>query len=224
MKILSLNLWFSEYLRKERALIFINYILENKPDIICLQEVIIEVLVYVYKSLQEIYPHIHTSVEEQGYGLAILSKKPINDRQNMFFKDTRMNRGIIYGKINDIIIATTHLESEFRKYNPYKLSQLNSMIKLLSEFPKVIIVGDTNLTKNDEDKIDIKSFRDVYLTYDNDKEKLYTYDGVKNPLVSNKIKSRIDRMYLKGNITFKSFNLEKDIIMSDHYAILGEIE
>jgi endonuclease/exonuclease/phosphatase family metal-dependent hydrolase len=98
------------------------------------------------------------------------------------------------------------------------------MIKLLSEFPKVIIVGDTNLTKNDEDKIDIKSFRDVYLTYDNDKEKLYTYDGVKNPLVSNKIKSRIDRMYLKGNITFKSFNLEKDIIMSDHYAILGEIE
>ncbi len=224
MKILSLNLWFSEYLRKERALIFINYILENKPDIICLQEVIIEVLVYVYKSLQEIYPHIHTSVEEQGYGLAILSKKPINDRQNMFFKDTRMNRGIIYGKINDIIIATTHLESEFRKYNPYKISQLNSMIKLLSEFPKVIIVGDTNLTKNDEDKIDIKSFRDVYLTYDNDKEKLYTYDGVKNPLVSNKIKSRIDRMYLKGNITFKSFNLEKDIIMSDHYAILGEIE
>ena len=224
MKILSLNLWFSDFLRKERTLIFTNYILENKPDVICIQEVIVQVLAYIYKSLQEIYPHIHTSVEEQGCGLAILSKKPIHDRENMFFKDTKMNRGIIYGKINDTIIATTHLESEFRKDNPCKINQLNSMIELLSEFPKVIIVGDTNLTKNDENKIDIKNFKDVYLTYDNSKDKLYTYDGVKNPLISNKIKSRIDRMYLKGDIIFKSFDLEKEVIMSDHYAILGEVE
>ena len=40
MKVLSLNLWFSDYLRKERTIIFKNYILEKKPDVICIQEVI----------------------------------------------------------------------------------------------------------------------------------------------------------------------------------------
>ena len=34
MKVLSLNLWFSDYLRKEITIIFKNYILEKKPDVI----------------------------------------------------------------------------------------------------------------------------------------------------------------------------------------------
>lgn len=224
MKVLSLNLWFSDYLRKERTFIFTNYILENKPDVICLQEVIAPVLAYIYKSLESIYPHIHTSVEEKGYGLAILSKTLIKNRQNLLFKETRMNRGVIFGEINNIIIATTHLESEFRKDNPCKINQFNSMIELLSDFPKVIIVGDTNLTKNDDSKIIVQDFKDVYLKYDNSKDKLYTYNGPENPIIKNKIKSRIDRIYIKGDINFKSFNLEKEIIMSDHYAIFSELE
>lgn len=223
MKILSLNLWFSDYLRKERTFIFTNYILENKPDIICLQEVIAPVLAYIYKSLEEIYPHIHTSVEGTGYGLAILSKYPIDERENYNFKFTRMNRGVIFGKVNNIIIATTHLESEFRKENPFKITQFNSMIELLSKYEKVIIVGDTNLTKNDDSKIISKDFVDVYLNFDNTKGKKFTYNGVENPIISNKIKSRVDRMYIKGNISLKSFDLEKNVIMSDHYAVCSEI-
>lgn len=224
MKVLSLNLWFSDYLRKERTIIFTNYILENKPDVICLQEVIAPVLAYIYKALENVYPHIHTSVEESGYGLAILSKMPICERRNLSFKETRMNRGIIFGKVDNIIIATTHLESEFRKENPCKVTQFNSMIELLSVFPKVIIVGDTNLTKNDDNKIIVKDFLDVYLNFDNSKDKLYTYNGIENPIIKNKIKSRIDRMYIKGDISLKSFDLEKEVIMSDHYAVCTELE
>lgn len=224
MKILSLNLWFSDYLRKERTLIFINYILENKPDIICLQEVIAPVLSYIYKSVESLYPHVHISVEEHGYGLAILSKTPITERRNLSFKHTRMNRGILFGKINNVVIATIHLESEFRKENPYKISQFNSMIELLSKYEKVVIVGDTNLTKNDDNKIIIKDFNDVFLKYDNSKDKMFTYNGVENPILKNKIRSRIDRMYIKGDLKFKSFNLEKETIMSDHYALCSELE
>ena len=73
-----------------------------------------------------------------------------------------MNRGIIYGKVNDFIIATTHLESEFCKDNPCKIKQLNLIIELLSRNPKVIIVGDTNLINDEESKIDFKDFKDVY--------------------------------------------------------------
>lgn len=224
MKVLSLNLWFSEYLRKERTLIFVNYVLENQPDIICLQEVIAPVLAYIYQSIKDVYPHVHTSVEDYGYGLAIISKLPIENRKNLNFKETRMNRGILYGRVKDCIIATTHLESEFRKVNKCKIEQFNKMMELLTNFDKVIIVGDTNLTKNDESSIDIKDFKDVYLEYDNSKEKLYTYDGKENPIIKNKIRSRVDRMFIKGAKTCKSFNLEKDVIMSDHYALLGEID
>jgi len=224
MKILSLNIWFSDYLRRERTIILTNYIVNNQPDIICLQEVIAPVLAHIYKSLHDVYPHIHTSVEEQGYGLAIISKTPIENREYLEFKETKMSRGILFGKIGELVVATTHLESEFRKDNPCKIQQLNSMIKLLSHYEKVVIVGDTNITNNDESKIDIKDFKDVYLTYDNSKDKLYTYNGIENPILNNKIKSRIDRMYIKGDITFKTFNLEKEIIMSDHYAILNELE
>ena len=224
MKILSLNLWFSDYLRRERTMIFIDYVLKNKPDIIFLQEVIAPVLAYIYKALQDVYLHIHTSVEDQGYGLAILSLTPILNRKNLFFKETRMNRGIIYGKVNDFIIATTHLESEFCKDNPCKIKQLNLIIELLSRNPKVIIVGDTNLINDEESKIDFKDFKDVYLTYDNSKNKLYTYNGIENPILNNKIKSRVDRMYIKGDIRFKSFNIEKNVIMSDHYAMISELD
>ena len=224
MKLLSLNLWFSEYLRKERTFIFINYVLEHQPDIICLQEVIAHVLSYIYNAIDDVYPHIHTSVEEQGYGLTIISKYPIEDRKNLSFKNSKMGRGVIYGKINNYIIATTHLESEFNKENKCKIDQFNNLIELLNKFDKVIIVGDTNLTNKDESKIKIKDFKDVYLTYDNSKEKLFTYDGKENPILKNKIRSRLDRMFVKGENNFNSFRIEKDVIMSDHFALISEID
>lgn len=223
MKVLSLNLWFSDYLRKERTLIFINYILEKRPDVICIQEAIAPVLAYIYKSIESLYPHIHTSVQEMGYGLAIISKYPIEKRENLEFKDTRMNRGIIYGTINNIIFATTHLESEFLKNNNNKIKQFNLIMDLFDSYKNVIIIGDTNLTKHDEPRIDTKDFLDVYIKFDNTSKKLYTYDGKQNPLINNKIRSRVDRMYIKGDLDIKSFNLEKEVIMSDHYAISSEI-
>ena len=45
---------------------------------------------------------------------------------------------------------------------------------------------------------------------------------IKNTFLNNKIRSRVDRCYLK-DIPPKNYLLEKDIIMSDHYALLIEI-
>lgn len=223
MRVLSLNLWFSEYLRKERTKIFVNYILENKPDVICIQEVILPVLAYIYQSIESIYPHIHTSLSDQSYGLAIISKSEISERENLSFKNSKMGRSILFGKINDTIFATIHLESEFRKENKTKIEQFNSMIDLMSKYNKVIIIGDTNLTKNDDPKIEVKEFSDVYLNFDMSKEKSYTYDGKENPIIKNNIRSRVDRLYIKGDFEVKSFEIEKDVIMSDHYAIYSEL-
>ncbi len=223
MKLFSLNIWFSDYLKLERTKILYQYLLENDFDVILLQEVTLPVLSILYNKITEKYPHIHFDIEENFYGVCIISKFEINERQVLKFKNSKMQRCLIFGKIKNIIVATTHLESEFGKLCSKKVDQLNDSIKLLSSYDKVCFIGDTNLTpKNDKDLI-LNDFKDIYFEIDNTKENKYTYDGINNPLLSNKIRSRIDRAYVK-NLQPISFKLNKEFIMSDHFGILIDIK
>ena len=218
MKIFSLNIWFSDYLKAERAKILAKYLLENDFDIICLQEATTSVLAFIYKLIHEKYPFIHTDIEDDFYGICMISKHEIKNRQILKFKNTRMRRCLLIGEINDIKFATTHLESEFGKFDNKKVEQFNNCINVLSEFDKVFFVGDTNLTPKNNKFLELQEFQDVYLKLDNSKSNKYTYDGVNNPLLKNKIRSRIDRAFTK-NVEAKSFDLEKNFIMSDHYGL-----
>lgn len=218
MKIFSLNIWFSENFREERTNKLINYLLDNDFDIICLQEAIPEVLSRIYKNIHLIYPFIHTNLKDDFYGICIISKYKIKNKEILNFKDTYMQRCLLSCIINDIIIATTHLESEFGKNCEKKINQFNNSIKLLSQYNKVCFIGDTNLTPKNDKFLNCNDFNDVYLTLDNSKENKYTYDGKTNKYIKNKIRSRIDRAYVK-NIKPISFSIEKNIIMSDHYGI-----
>ena len=222
MKLFSLNIWFSDYLKFERTKILYEYLLENDFDVILLQEVTLPVLSILYNKITEKYPHIHFDIEENFYGVCIISKFEINDRQVLKFKNSKMQRCLIFGKIKNIIFATTHLESEFGKLCNKKVNQLNDSIKLLSKYDKVCFIGDTNLTpKNDKDLI-LKDFKDIYLEIDNTKQNMYTYDGIDNPLLSSKIRSRIDRAFIK-NLVPKTFKLDKEFIMSDHFGVFVDI-
>lgn len=218
MKIFSLNIWFSDYLRFERSKILKNYLLENDYDVIFLQEVVVDVLSYLYKDLEQKYPHIHIDLDEDFYGTCIISKYELQNREILKFTNSKMRRSLLKAQVNDIVVATTHLESEFGKNSNKKVEQFNHSIELLSKYDKVIFIGDTNLTpKNDKDLI-LKDFTDIYLKLDNSKDNKYTYDGINNPLLSNKIRSRVDRAYSK-NVQISSFDLEKEFIMSDHYGV-----
>ena len=72
-----------------------------------------------------------------------------------------------------------------------------------------------NLTVKDDKSIICSDFKD---SYNEDKLNKYTYDGKENPLLSNKIRSRIDRFYTNG-INVNEYKLEKEYVMSDHFAI-----
>ena len=222
MKVFSLNIWFSDYLKLERAKILYNFLLDNNYDIILLQEVTLPILSFIYKELQYKYPHIHFDIEDNFYGVCIISKFEIHERQIMKFKNSKMNRSLIFGKIKNIILATTHLESEFDKLCTNKINQFNDAIKLLSKYENVCFIGDTNLTPKNDKFICTNNFKDAYLELDNSKENKYTYDGVTNPIISNKLRSRIDRIYYK-NLNLKNFLVCKDVIMSDHFGMSIEI-
>ena len=74
MKIFSLNIWFSDYLKIERAQILTKYLMENDYDVICLQEATTPVLAHIYKIIHTKYPYIHTDIEDDFYGICIISK------------------------------------------------------------------------------------------------------------------------------------------------------
>ena len=146
----------------------------------------------------------------------------MKEKNIYLFKNSQMRRSLIYCKIDDVIVGTTHLESEFNKYNNIKINQFNNSIILLNKFDKVIFIGDTNLQKKDCTKIKFDNFNDAYEKLRLDKNK-YTYDGVENPLINNKIRSRIDRAYVK-NMEILNFDVEKEYIMSDHFGIKLELK
>ena len=170
MKIFSLNIWFSDYLKLQRTKILYKYLIENDFDVILLQEVTLPVLSILYKKINEKYPHIHLDIEENFYGVCIISKFEILDREILKFENTKMRRSIIYGKINNIIFATTHLESEFGKICDKKIDQFNNSIALLSKFDKVCLIGDTNLTPKNDKHLILNDFKDIYLEIDKTKE------------------------------------------------------
>ncbi len=51
MKIFSLNVWFDNFMKKDRTILLIDYILTKEFDIITLQEVTPPVLSLIYKSI-----------------------------------------------------------------------------------------------------------------------------------------------------------------------------
>ena len=108
MKIFSLNVWFNDYLKNERSQILAKYLLEKDYDIICLQEVTASMLSYVYKIIHEKYPNIHLDLEDDFYGVCIISKYEIKNREILKFKNSRMKRCLLIGEINNIKFATTH--------------------------------------------------------------------------------------------------------------------
>ncbi len=221
MKIFSLNVWFDDFIKEERTKILIDYIKNNNFDVLCFQEITTYVISKIYKKIEKEYPFIHIDLDEDFYGVCIISKNIMKNKNIYSFKNSKMRRSLIYCEIDNIIISTTHLESEFNKFNNNKIKQFNDSITLLNKFDKVVFISDTNLQKKDCDKIKYDNFIDVYdLGFDKTK---YTYDGVDNPLLSNKIRSRIDRAYVK-NVEVKNYHVEKEYVMSDHFGIILEIK
>lgn len=132
-------------------------------DIICLQEVfensLKEKIIYELSDNQPYYllgdTYKRYLVGEDS-GLMILSKYPIefvkeHVLEEYNFPDRMANKTILYFKVGDLNLMTTHLQSN-NMFDNSELSkkQLRQIIEL-SPFDKFIITGDLN--NNDSDKI-----------------------------------------------------------------------
>ena len=232
MKIISYNVWFSNYKMKERLMSLIDTINVQQPDIVCLQEVV----KYQHDELKKIGYNIYPAELKDEYECVILSKYPI-DKFNVIKMPSNMNRKICFIKVSvnekDIVIVNVHFESEFRKTNTIKIMQYKyvSLIvnKLYMDYKNVILCSDTNVTINDTNYFN-KYFDEMNDSWEKcgfNKDNQYTYDcETNNNLQSRKIKlrSRIDRIMFRCNDlyvdNFSLLNVNNNIQPSDHHGIV----
>lgn len=233
------NIWFDNHEINPRLVSLIKVIRKVSPDILCLQEVRLD----VYKVLKEQLKKYKYSYPETilKYGTVILSKYPIVKEVLYKYPCTFMNRNLPVAHIQhpnheDIIItiANTHFESVFFDDSPIKIQQYNISKEILDglseDYKNIILCCDNNIQDHEEDLF----FKDPNWI-DSWKEKgssehEYTYDSQTNPHFAKVhetppiIRSRIDRILHKSNnITVLEYTVLKNLIVpepSDHYGVL----
>lgn len=137
----------------------LEWLKENKPNVVCLQET---------KTVDEKFPE--ESLKEAGYysafygqksynGVAILSDTPIdNVEKNFFGTPTPDEARFLKGHVNSVTVLNAYVPNGSyvgsKKYS-YKLQWLDSLRKYLDESvareEKVILCGDFNIAPEDID-------------------------------------------------------------------------
>jgi tyrosyl-DNA phosphodiesterase 2 len=241
LSVMCYNIWFAKTEREKRLISLIEIIEYYNPDVICLQEVIPEISSLLINNLKK-YEYVFPDEINDAYGCQIFSKHPIICFGEYAYEKTNMARKLHYIVLEycgqNLVIATSHFESEFKKYNPIKISQYGQahaiLNKLYTKFGPVIFCCDTNIS-SDEEKYFLTDIDDTWLdTWSQngkDTQTSYTYDtklnvNLKNRNFQKEIRARIDRIIYRGRdiLVTSDFKLVRSIgdriEPSDHFGIL----
>lgn len=234
IKIISYNIWFEDFNKTERLYSLLERIDQEKPDVLCLQEVTEYDYEIIKKELS--YEFRYPEKIDTRYGCVILSKYPM-EKSITISLPSKMKRDLILSKINinDFIcvIANVHFESEFNNSNNIKKLQFKYvgaiLNKLYCKYFNVVLCSDTNVTQYDEKQFSncFYNFNDAWKINGSDSKTQFTYDYDTNSnlqLRNIKLKCRIDRiLYKTNNFVCKSFGLLTGenlfIDPSDHHGI-----
>jgi exonuclease III len=237
MKILSYNIWFSTHNEHARLLSLVNTLVSHNSDIIMLQEVKPHVLFLLQTQLSKKYPNCYPEQLKDHYGCVIFSKHKFNF-QNIIQLESNMYRHLVLASVivnnTEILVATTHFESEFGKYNTIKKIQYRLVTNILddlsSQYSDIFFAGDCNILPFEESNLfNLPNWSDAWATIGNDTNK-FTYDSTKNYYLKNIIqhkrirRNRLDRIYYyTNNYKITNFQLISNQFgydePSDHFGI-----
>ncbi|CDW71855.1 UNKNOWN [Stylonychia lemnae] len=164
------NIWFESFYKRERYQVLLRMIEQSDSDFICLQEVIYEFQMMLFKEkfVQDKY-FLSNSEIHGGYGVLIMSKWPCKFYEAKF--PTNMGRSLLLCEtiINDkpVIVSTAHFESLGN--GPIRKQQLEISFPILSIVDDAFLMGDFNFNstwKLEQANIS-KDFDDVFLTLNN---------------------------------------------------------
>ncbi len=167
MKIISWNV------NSVRARInnILNYIKDENPDILLLQEIKTQDQTFPYDSFKEIGYFSYVFGQKSYNGVAIISKNKINKISKEFIKDNLNQSRIITGEIflqnKNITLINIYVPNgnpvNTEKYD-YKKEWLkkfiNNIKKKLKQNSNLIIAGDFNIIPEELDVFDFKRYED----------------------------------------------------------------
>jgi len=154
LSILTLNVWFDLLELKMRTKLIITEILRQRPDVVCLQEVLPQVLTILkeHKEISSIYSFSNFE-PGHGYGNVTLVKHKHNPEFETFPLPSKMGRKLTLAHLNQrnsyiphISVGNVHLES----LNNQETRELQLEFCRLHLQPGCsVLVGDFNISADD---------------------------------------------------------------------------
>lgn len=154
LRVLTYNVWFSDFRQKERAKALFAILEDADADIICLQEVTPCFLTWLRQEpfVQEGYvlsDVLGTTLQgsELAYGVLLLLKRTLHATELQLWQlPSRMCRSLLVAKLPmedvELLVATVHLESNCQDL---RREQLRQILRYLdAPTSHVILAGDMN--------------------------------------------------------------------------------
>jgi exodeoxyribonuclease-3 len=148
----------------------LDWLVEQKPDALCLQETKLEDPNFPVSEIEQAGYHVAFSGQKTYNGVALLAKTPITEVVcgNPLFPDVQ--KRLIAGTVSGIRIISAYVpngqEVGSEKYE-YKLQWLAALHEWLSkervQHPRLAICGDYNIAPDDRDVHDPKRWGDGIL-------------------------------------------------------------
>lgn len=217
LKIMTYNIHSGKDLKGENTFLeMIDFVKENNPDVLALQEVNenkkrgyqISQLIKHFSEIYHFGPHV--KISNGYYGIATFSKFPIVTRKHILLPSFKEQRGVLHTtlKIDDknIDIFNTHLGLN-AKERKQQISFIQESLRNVKN--SFVLMGDFN---------DNKPILDSCLLYDtsiwNNQESIPT-------LI--KFHKKVDFIFVSNDITTVDYEVSP-IILSDHYPIIAKMK
>jgi endonuclease/exonuclease/phosphatase family metal-dependent hydrolase len=238
MKIVQYNIYFGDHKGisiTDRIKNLSKCLIEERADVVCLQEVLREKFDGLCELLEKNYPYSfpdRTIGLNHTYDTAIFSKHPIKKQIAHRYEFTTMGRNLKIALIENkeqeksYYICTTHFESEFKKGCMKKMYQYQRCADILYQLYKkttipIIFCADTNICKISE-HVFYNSFthkrgwRDTWVENGSILTTSLTFDSMTNPILMSRYntgddtimyRSRLDRIVHISDLHSTDFKL-----------------
>jgi len=241
-KVITFNVWFSEYYMRERADALFSYCDSEDPDVICFQEVTPIFLSYLSDQswLRDRFSLVDQKGDRLGvYGVVLAINLRLKGLEVRYVAlPSKMGRSAVIADVSingfDFKVGTVHLES--MEENVTRRKQLEIISNKLSGSPS-IFCGDFNIDghASEENNSVIETFpsHDDAWSTQNPTEPGYTYTNEENALAWERVE-RLDRILISQTPNHWSLTTieilgktpicrdeteNKEIYISDHFGL-----
>ncbi|XP_028054873.1 tyrosyl-DNA phosphodiesterase 2-like isoform X1 [Camellia sinensis] len=240
IKILSYNVMFKNHMLNKRMEALGEIILCHLPDVICFQEVSLEIYsIFEQSEWWNKYSCsvLHETVKSEPFFCIQLSKLPVNSIGFIPFTNFGPRKKISMLEIEvcrgkPLVVATSHLKSPIpgddQMFSKKRTAQAKAALNLLKNYPNVIFGGDMNWDEDLDGRFPLlDGWVDAWIEL-RPRESGWTYDTKSNPMsrspINNPLQKRLDRFICN----LQDFELKKidmiGTVPSDHYGLLLEVQ